>query len=637
MSGHGFSPPGWADLAVVPLVLVLSVPPLLWFGHHWTVSGNDTARYLLAGSQIVSGTVPEDLNTISEFNGGHGPGLPALVGLLILLFGRDTEELVWALRLLALLNPLLAYFLVKRISTPVAGLIAAALVALLAYNVEAAVAINIDSLLATFYLLSLLVLLDAIERDGSLLPLLSGVLLGAAILTKETAIVDLPLALLAVLLLDWELRGAVWHYLGVVFVCLPWWIWAYLATGEVYLVGTLPDGMRVPILIAALMLAVLAVVAYASGAVDRFLSVEGRRRWGGRLVVLLWTVALTGLLLSTTSHALGKLSFEALGLFLTNLLSPVLVVVPALLAACGYAAYQALRGNGMWTILALALLFQAPVVMLLTVQRWAERQFLVPQVLVFCILAALVIALGTVAWRGRSRSYRIVGAGAAVALSMLLLASSAQSVRALLPESLSPGASGPHGMTPQMTRMAEWMAGNVPEGEHILVVSEPAVNVPQANYLMFLDGGRHEWMKLRLDQGICQPRPNIQINCDPDQNALSRTPPDALWMQSISGRCRFISLSASRLLQQSHQRDADYVAIPGNRVFAAILGLPPALRASGAYDVAHANVVVQGRTGVKQGVVLLKSTGRAPKAVPTMMNANTAFSLRRCEQTRGPG
>ena len=52
---------------------------------------------------------------------------------------------MWALRLMALLNPLLAYLLVKRISTPVAGLIAAALVSLLAFNVGSTVAINIDA------------------------------------------------------------------------------------------------------------------------------------------------------------------------------------------------------------------------------------------------------------------------------------------------------------------------------------------------------------------------------------------------------------------------------------------------------------------------------------------------------------
>ena len=620
---------------VIPLVVVLSVAPLVWFGHHWTISGNDTARYLLAGSQLLTGGTVDNLNTISEFNGGHGPGLPALVGALILLFGRDTAELVWALRLMALLNPLLAYFLVKRISTPVAGLIAAALVSLLAFNVEATVAINIDALELTFYLLALLALLGAIRSGGPLLALLSGVLLGVAILTKETAIVDLPLALLAVLLLDWDLRGALWHYLGITLVCLPWWIWAYLVTGEVYLIGDLPAGQQIPILIAAGILLALAAVAYASGMVDRFLAGERRRRWGGWFVSVFWTVALTSMLLSKSSFALGMVSFESLRSYLAHLLVPSLVVVPALLAVVGYAAWKAFRENGAWRLVALALLFQTPVCVLLTVQRWAPRQFLVPQTLAFCVLAALVVAAGAAAWRGRGRFYRIPVAVAA-ALSILLLVSSVQTVLALLSEDPSTGMVGQHRDVPQAARMVDWMAENVPAGERILVVSEPAINVPQANYLMFLDAGRHEWKTLRLDQGICQPRPNVQTDCDTDQNAISRIPTDALWVQKIGGRCKVISLSAANLEEQSRQSDADYVAVPGDYVFPAILQLPPVFLASDAFGIAHANVAESKLLGTKQGVVLLKGTGRLPADVPTRMNARTASMLKRCEQAQGP-
>ena len=207
-------------MVVIPLIAILSVPPLVWFEHNWTVVGNDASRYLLAGSQLVLGQGLAYLNDGSHIN--HGPGFPALIGTLILLFGRDTEALAWAVRLIALANPLLAYYLVKRISGPVAGLIAAGLVALCGYYVTNT--FSLDAALLTLYLLSLLTLLAAIQRDSSLLALLSGLFLGASILTKETAFVSLPLALLAVLLHDWDLRGALWHYLGVAFVCLPWWI-----------------------------------------------------------------------------------------------------------------------------------------------------------------------------------------------------------------------------------------------------------------------------------------------------------------------------------------------------------------------------------------------------------------------------
>jgi hypothetical protein len=36
-------------MVVIPLIAILSVPPLVWFEHNWTVVGNDASRYLLAG------------------------------------------------------------------------------------------------------------------------------------------------------------------------------------------------------------------------------------------------------------------------------------------------------------------------------------------------------------------------------------------------------------------------------------------------------------------------------------------------------------------------------------------------------------------------------------------------------------
>ncbi len=610
-----------ADLAVIPLIVVLSVPPLVWFGHYWTVIGNDAARYLLAGSQLISGQGLADLNIDSHIN--HGPVFPALIGSLILVFGRDTESLVWAVRLIALVNPLLAYFLVKRISSPVAGLIAAALVTLFGYNVEAT--LNIDAVLLTFYLLALLALLAAINRESSPLALLSGLFLGASILTKETAFANLPLALLAVLLLDWDLREALWHYLGVVLVCLPWWIWAWLASGEVYLVDRLPISFQVPVLMATAIFVGIAAGAYASGMVTRFLGDERRRRWTGRFVVLVWTVSLSGLLLATAAPALAELSFEALRLYLAKLLAPNIVILPVLLLVSGYVIWKAIGQNSTWRLLALALLFQAPVCLLVTVEGWASRQFLIPQTLLLCALAALVVNAGGAALRGRGYSgRRLTGAVVGASLVILLLASSVERVRALLPENPG-GLSGRHVVAPQATEMIDWMAENVPEGENILV------NAAQANYLAFLDGGRHEWTLLRLDQRTCEPRPNIQIRCNPDQNAISRIPPDAVWVQ-IKGECKAISLSTSNLLEQVRRTGSGYVMLSGTSKYPGILKLPARLKDSGAFEVVHAELGQDGEARANQGVVLLKSTGRAPKAVPTYMNAKTALRLKRCAQ-----
>jgi len=620
---------------VVPLIVILSVPPLIWFGQHWTIDSNDTTRHLLAGSQLIIGQALEGLNNITEFNGNHGPTMPAVIGLLILVFDRDTTELVWALRVLALANPLLAYLLVKRISTPVAGLIAAALVSLFAYNVESAIGITIDALQVTFYLLSLLALLAAMERGGAPLAVLSGVLLGLCILTKESAIVDVPLALLAVLLLDWEVRWALWHYLGLALTCLPWWAWVYTATGEVYLVGRLSEGTTISLLIAALALLALAAGAYAWGMVDRFLAGERRRRWGGWFVALAWTIALTGLMLATSSRALARATLESSGAYLSHVLAPALFVVPTLLVVLAYAAWKAIRERGAWMVLVLALILQVPVCVLLTVQSWALRQFLIPQVLVFCFLAALLVATGTAAWRDRVLLRRISGAVVACALSALLLVASVQTVRVLLAgySTYEPPVQG-RVAAPLVAKMNSWMTENVPEGKRILYVSEPGINIPRADYLMFLDAGRHRWTQLKLDQGVCIPRPNAQINCDPDQDFVSNIPPDPLWVQRFGTDCTVISLSASNLLEQSRRSGADYVVVAGDEKFPPILDLPPAIRASGAFGLANAYLVVSA-PGVKEGIVLLKSTGRPARSMPTSMNVNTALGLRRCEQTMG--
>jgi hypothetical protein len=242
---------------------------------------------------------------------------------------------------------------------------------------------------------------------------------------------------------------------------------------------------------------------------------------------------------------------------------------------------------------------------------------------VFCALAALVVDAGEAAWRGHGYAARLAGATVAVPLVILLLAASVGRVQALLPENPVGGSSERHEVSPQATRMVDWMTQNVPEGEHILV------NVAQGNYLAYLDGGRHEWTFLRLDQDICESRPNLQTRCDPGDNGISRIPPDAVWVQ-MKGKCRVISLSMSYLMQQVPHAGSGYIMITGNAKYPSILELSSLLQKSGAFQVVHA----EGRLSA-QGVVLLKRTGRAPAATPTLINKNTAIDLTRCEQAKG--
>ncbi len=90
-----------------------------------------------------------------------------MIGLSMLLLGRDVESLAWMVRLLALLNPPLLYLLVKRVSGPASGLLAAALVALFGYTAALTISFNVDAAALTAYLLSVLVLLAAVRARST--------------------------------------------------------------------------------------------------------------------------------------------------------------------------------------------------------------------------------------------------------------------------------------------------------------------------------------------------------------------------------------------------------------------------------------------------------------------------------------
>jgi Dolichyl-phosphate-mannose-protein mannosyltransferase len=619
---------------VIPLIVALSLPSLARFADNWSV-GKDAVRYLFAGSELASGQGLQTLGGV-PFNGGHGPGFPALIGSLILAFGRDVGDLAWAVRLLALPNALLAYSLVRRMSGTLAGLIAAALVTLFC---STNIAFNIDTVLLVFCLSALLALMVAVSSNSPLLALLSGVLLGLAILTKESAVVYAPVALLAVLLLGWEARGALWHYFGLALACLPWWAWYHSATGDLYLLDRLPPSLQLPLLVATVTLLAAGALAYATGAVDRYLVGERRRRWTGWIVALGWTASLTGSALYAGAPALAEAPSKSLNRYLAslnhylaNLLAPEIAVVPVLMLVFGYALWKASRGDGPWTILALALLFQMPVCLLVAMEEWRPRQYLLFAALVCCALGGLVVEDAGEAWHG-ARVYvaRLPGALPAVVLIILLLVASVDRVQTLLPEKGAGGPSKSHEVSPQATRMADWMAKNVPEGQHVLVL--PAYSLD--SYLMFLDGGQHDWTVLPMDQEPCKPRPNSQMRCNPHENAISGISPDAIWVH-MGYRCNASSLSMSNLLQQSRRTRSGYVMISGAYKFIGIMGLPLRLRESGAFEVVHSELD-KGSSGSNESLVLLKSTGRKPETVPTLMDVGTVTRLKRCEQAKGPG
>ncbi|MGI8865304.1 MAG: glycosyltransferase family 39 protein [Rubrobacteraceae bacterium] len=345
-----------ADVAAILVVLVLSIPSLIWFGKSWAITF-DATEYLLSGWHLVTGegyTLTNDIPFTKR-----GPVLPALIGFLTFPFGRDTETLAWAVRLLATVNPLLGYFLVKRISGPVAGLLAAALLALFSYIAINPDPFNIDALLVMVFLSALLALLAAAQRNSPRLALFSGLLIGLAIITKETAVASLPLAALAGLFAGLSLRGVVLHYLVVLLVCLPWWAWVFAVSGEVYLVGRMPPGLRLPAIAGVLVVAGLTATLYLSGLPARLLASERRRRWIGWILSFAWVAAMSAMLLTTSTKIAGA-SFQTAARYVTGPLAQDIAIWPLVLLAAGYLLWKAAQRHPNWQLFAAAALFQVP-------------------------------------------------------------------------------------------------------------------------------------------------------------------------------------------------------------------------------------------------------------------------------------
>ena len=93
LSGKESSSFGWADLVVVPLVLVLSLPGLLFFGDNWSVVGNDSSRYLLAGAQFVSGQTLVGLKHLDE-EASHRARREELAAAVALGAGEALDEVL---------------------------------------------------------------------------------------------------------------------------------------------------------------------------------------------------------------------------------------------------------------------------------------------------------------------------------------------------------------------------------------------------------------------------------------------------------------------------------------------------------------------------------------------------------------
>ena len=605
-----------AVLALLPIVGLIFAASLLWFSRNYRIFVDD-GLYLLQAENLLSGRGVTIFGDDEEVV--RGPVFPALLGFLTLFLDRDVPAIAMAARGLAIVNPFLVYLLVRRLADPWAGLLAAVLVAAFGYTAVLTQSLNIDAPMLTFLLLAALGVIRSVDRGSERASLLSGVALGAAILTKETALAVLPMGIAAAGFLAWRGRGPLLHYAGVAAVCLPWWLYVLASTGEIYLVGRLSGALAAAAIAALVLVGAAAALVWRRGGLGAVLRTERSRYLAAWGVVVGWVLLLSPMLLST-SPKLDELSVASARGYLELRVLPNTPVWYLFGAAALYIAYRIARGHRLWALYGALLVMHVPVALLLLAERYTlARQWLVVQTLLYGALAALGVALVRAALVRRPWGVqRALPAVAALALAAVLVPTGAARGRFLLRDDApSYDRVSDNQLNVAVRDMRDWMRAELPAGGGL-------VSTWHYSYqLAFQTGVEQNWSLLDLD---CPevPRSLVATACGYSAEIAERPPTESVWFR-LDQSCGGAALSLPTVLRQMNEKGARYLLMTQDRRHPGLFAAGPELERSGAFRILHSSYLT-GERGVAeaQGLVLLERTGRAAGPVPAQMTAATA-------------
>ena len=412
-----FLPAGHVVVALA-LLAVLSLPLLL--ARPGPLS-SDESRSVTEGLNLALGK--GYTYTTGEPVTDRGPLFPALLAADFSVAGFSLDHARWVPRLFALGNAILLLALGWRLFGREAGLMAGATALVSSFLILMGTSLFLDGTEVFFLLLMLLFLHPALMASNARWAALAGVSLGLAMLTKESAILWLPLPFVAMLLLGRAIdrpRALVAAYgAGVLLVAGWWWPYTYAVSGRVYLLGDLSQAA--PWLGAGTLiigLAAIAAIVFSRG--GRAGKLGPRQRW---LAVGLLLAAWGGLfLIGLERHAGSSLS----GNLLTNVpeytasvLAAWLRPLPLIAPAWAYVAYRAARGSLGDRLLLLALLLFLPFALVV-----ADRDSHVRGILPLAYLSYLALGRAAIDFARRladmaSESLTPATAGALAAVAMV--------------------------------------------------------------------------------------------------------------------------------------------------------------------------------------------------------------------------
>lgn len=221
-------------LAAFPLwIFPLALSALTFINADGSVS-TDMGWYLDSALNLFSGHGYLDIDHSPITH--RAPGFPGLIAAAYAVLGVSVYSAFWIIRLFAILNPVVIFFVGHKLFNRWVGLIAS-LLYVTSYNVNYWSYRHLDAVWPPLGLLAILALVLAFERRSWIYAAISGATLGLTFIIKEIVIVFLPLPLLAWALLHrYRHRrngvGIAIFGLSFLIVLAPWFAYVHAQTGS---------------------------------------------------------------------------------------------------------------------------------------------------------------------------------------------------------------------------------------------------------------------------------------------------------------------------------------------------------------------------------------------------------------------
>ncbi|MCI0777084.1 MAG: glycosyltransferase family 39 protein [Chloroflexi bacterium] len=351
--------PGLQLVVGLAIFIALAIPLLM--GQPGALT-SEASLYVSEGLNLAEG------NGFTYSNGEavthRGPVFPALLAADFAIGGFSIENAYVIPKLFALGSALLLLALGWRFFGREAGLLAGVLALASSLLTTMGSSLLLDGTQSFFLLLALLLLHPALKEGRPLYAGLAGGALGLAMLTKESALLWLPLPVLAVLLLGPAVRnpGRLLTAYGAGFLAVAgwWWPYVYAMTGDVYLLGGSWTAMAwlAAGLIAFILLAAMTVLLTRRTSPVK-LGQHGRWALASTLLLAWGALLIFGLERNSASD-FSPHYFLNVPDYTRNVLASWVQPLPLIAVAWGYVAYRAYKGALGDRLLILGLLLFLP-------------------------------------------------------------------------------------------------------------------------------------------------------------------------------------------------------------------------------------------------------------------------------------